>query len=120
MTFKLTGSRALQTQWFGDTFADPLYDSNTLGSDRRSDTTNTMVLKAASSKRIEIYFARRNNYFQRSTKSLKIINITHVTISALGDAQTLRIQWFERWLFSIDEACNLSAIAFSGTTNTVV
>ena len=41
-------------------------------------------------------------------------------VSALSDSQTLRIQWFERWLFSLDETRTSSAVSFSCTTNTMV
>lgn len=41
-------------------------------------------------------------------------------VSALGDAQTLRIQRFERWVFSFEETRTLSAKAFAGITNTMI
>jgi hypothetical protein len=81
---------------------------------------NTVLSEAASSKMLDIDFARQNKYFQRSTELLKTVGTAHVMVSALGDSQTLRIQWFERWLFSLDETRSLSAAACSGTTNTVV
>ena len=62
-TLSSTGSQTLRTQWFGDTFAIPLDNSSTFSTNRRSDTTNTVVLEAASSKRTDVDFARRNKYF---------------------------------------------------------
>ena len=119
-TLSSTGSQTLRTQWFGDTFAVPLDKSNTFRADQRSGTTNTLLSEEASSKMLDIDFARQNKYFQRSTKLLQTVCATHVMVSALGGSQTLRIQWFERWPFSLEETRSLSAAACSGTTNTVV
>ena len=59
-TLSSTGSQTLRTQWFGDTFAIPLDKSNTFRADQRSGTTNTMLSEAASSKMLDIDFARQN------------------------------------------------------------
>ena len=119
-TLNSTGSQTLRTQWFGDTFAIPLDKSSTFRASRLSGTTNTMLSEETSSKMLDIDSARQNKYFQRSTKLFKTVGTTHVMASALGGSQTLRIQWFERWPFSLDETRSLSVIAFSSTTNTVV
>ena len=62
-TLSSTGSQTLRTQWFGDTFAIPLDKSNTFCADQRSGTTNTVLSEAASSKMLDIDFARQNKYF---------------------------------------------------------
>ena len=62
ITLSSTGSQTLRTQWFGNTFVILLDDSNIFSADRRSDSTNTVLSDAASSKRIESHLARENKY----------------------------------------------------------
>ena len=69
-TLSSTDSQTLRSQWFGDTLAIPLDKSNTFRASRLSGTTNTVLSKEASSKMLDIDFARQNKYFQRSTKLL--------------------------------------------------
>ena len=57
------GSQTLRTRWFVDAFATPLGEPYTFRADQRSGTTNTMLPEAASSKILDINFARQNNYF---------------------------------------------------------
>ena len=119
-TLSSTSYQTLRIQWFGDTFATPFGKPTTFRADRRSDTENTVLSEAASSKMLEVDFVRQNKYFERSTKLLYKVGTTHVMFSALGGSRTLRIQWFERWSFSLDETRGLSAAACSGSTNTMV
>ena len=62
-TLSSTGSQTLRTQWFGDTFAIPLGKSSTFRASRLSGTTNTVLSEEASSKMLDIDFARQNKYF---------------------------------------------------------
>ena len=122
-TLSSTGSQTLRTQWFGDTFAIPLDKSSTFRADQRSGTTNTVLSEAASSKMLDIDFARQNKYFQRSPKSLNFLarrnkyfkrcflpkqrenkrlsngcfGSTKLVVRAPFHSQALRIQWFERF-----------------------
>ena len=79
-----------------------------------------MLSDAASSKMLDIDFARQNKYFQRSTKSIDFFYSTKQVLQALFSSQTSRKPTFERWLFWLDETRTSSAFSFSGTTNTVV
>ena len=119
-TLSSTGSQTLRTQWFGDTFAIPLDKSNTFRASRLSGTTNTVLSEEASSKMLDIDFARQNKYFQRSTNSLTFFCSTKQVLQAPLYSQTSRKPTFERWLFSLDETRSSSAFSFSSTTNTVV
>ena len=62
-TLSSIGSQTLRTQWFGDTFAIPLDKSNAFRASRLSGITNTMLSEEASSKTLDIDFARQNKYF---------------------------------------------------------
>ena len=99
---------------------NPLDKSNTFRASRLSGTTNTVLSEEASSKMLDIDFSRQNKYFQRSTNSLTFFCSTKQILQAPLHSQTSRKPTFERWLFSLDETRNLSAMAFPGNTNTMV
>ena len=92
-----------------------------LATKRLPDSKTASVLsEAASSKMLNIDFARQNKYFQRSANSLNCFCSTKQVLPALCYSQTSRKLTFERWLFSLDETRSSSAFSFSGTTNTMV
>ena len=87
-TLSSTDCQTLRTQWFGDTLATPRDKSNTFRASRLSGTTNTVLSNEASSKMLDIDFARQNKYFQRSTNSLSFFCSTKQVLQASLYSQT--------------------------------